>query len=144
MRHIVIFNLPDLGSVPFSQSLGPVVRGALTFLSGQYNAQLALALDGVSTAYDVNIVEVDAFAIINLLIASPAEFGLENVTQPARDCVGCDLDTYLFFDFVHPTTYGHGLIAEFAAEAMVDHYSPRKGKGYGPGTVNSLKGLAKP
>jgi phospholipase/lecithinase/hemolysin len=121
-KNILVFNLPDLGKIPFAYARG--VSSQLTVLSTSYNSSLATGIANLRTnpAFTgVNIIPVDINSLFNRVIASPEEFGFKNVTTP---CVIGDLnniasvcnnpDDYLFYDAVHPTTNAHKLIAATA------------------------------
>jgi outer membrane lipase/esterase len=138
-RHILVANLPDLGLTPFGRSLGPVGSAQLSYLTDVYNAGLDKALDSLDAA-GIPTIRLDAAGLIREIAADPEGFGLVNATQEAVDS-GNNADDYLFWDGVHPTTAGHLVVAERAVEELVEFYSPRRGRGTGPGLVNSLNGL---
>lgn len=138
-RHILVANLPDLGLTPFGRSLGPIGSAQLSYLTDVYNAGLDKALDSLDAA-GIPTIRLDAAGLIREIAADPEGFGLVNATQEAVDS-GNNADDYLFWDGVHPTIAGHLVVAERAVEELVEFYSPRRGRGTGPGLVNSLNGL---
>ena len=140
-RHILVANLPDLGLTPFGLAQGQQGSEGLSGLTETYNYFLNAALDTLEIA-SIRTIRLDAAGLIREIAADPELFGLENVTDMAIDAAG-DADGYLFWDGVHPTTAGHQIVAERAVRELVAFYSPRRGRGNGPGLVNSLNGLVK-
>lgn len=70
------------------------------------------------------MIGVDAHAAFEAILAAPATYGLSNVTMPCLTAAGlCTPEvaaTSFFFDGVHPTTVGHGIIADI----VLDKVSP--------------------
>jgi outer membrane lipase/esterase len=122
-RYIMVFNLPDIGKTPFGVGSG---QGAtITSLSSFYNSNLSAGLD----ALNIDLIRLNIFGLLNEAIASPAAFGLTNVTTPACTtssllCTSATLvapnaaQTYAFADDVHPTTAVHQIIADYAASVI--------------------------
>lgn len=137
-RHIVVANLPDLGLTPFGLALGSGFSQQLSGLTNAYNAGLAQALNTLD-GYGIRTIRIDAAGLIREIAADPAAFGLVNVTDQAVSASGDD-SSFLFWDGVHPTTAGHKLVAARVVKELVAFYSPRQGRGNGPGLVNSLNG----
>jgi outer membrane lipase/esterase len=141
-RYAVVYNLPDIGKTPSGLAGGAAASAGATQLSGLYNGQLNIGLDQLS-ANGMNIIPVNAFALVNEVIASPAAYGFTNVTAPA--CTGgsgsslqCGPqgsgapvtyvpgteNTYLFADGVHPTQaadrlLSQAVLAEIAAPGKI-------------------------
>lgn len=136
-RHILVANVPDLGLTPFARALN--IGTAVTQLSAVYNQALNAALDDLAAA-GIPTIRVDAFATLRAMVAQPAEFGFTNVTEPLR-FVGGNAAEFLFWDPVHPTTAGHAVFAQAAADALVSYFSPRQGQGTPPACINALNGL---
>lgn len=129
-RYVMVFNLPNIGLTPSALAAGPQGAAQLAGLSLLYNNTLNSGL--ASTG--VNIIPVNAYALLNELVADPSRYGFTNVTQPA--CTGGDgssfeclpagtpgatvtyqpgtENTYLFADGVHPTTATHAMLAQYA------------------------------
>ena len=118
-RYFVVFNLPDLGKTPAATALGPQASGLLTALCATYNGLLADQLDLLELDPRLRIVQVDAFTLINDMVANPADYGFTNVTSPALyGLPAADPDTYLFWDAVHPTSAAHEYVAAEALEEL--------------------------
>ena len=123
-RRFLVPNAPDLSLVPAVRLQGPAAQGAARWLAGGYNANLALLLSGLETATGMSITQLDVFALLNEVVAAPAGFGLRNVEEPCiipgvtvrPYCV--KPDRYLFWDGIHPTRAGHGIIAARAVDVL--------------------------
>jgi len=114
-RNFVWFNLPPIGSVPVGVQSG--YPAALNSASAQFSSDLSAAIPQLETSYPgISITEVDAYSLLNQIIANPSAYGLTNVTGEALGA-SVNPDTYLFWDIEHPTTVGHGLIAQFIFNA---------------------------
>jgi len=63
---------------------------------------------------------IDIFSTFQNVAASPAAFGLSNVTDACFDGSGVigNPDDFLFWDSVHPTAAGHRLIAAAVLDAI--------------------------
>lgn len=114
-EHVLVMNLPDLGSTPFGSS-SPDLSSQLSQLTNAFNATLAGSLD----AADLPVTQVDVFSRFRQIIGDPSAFGLTNVTTASLGDPSADPSTSLFWDSVHPTAKGHELIAEFVFEQLSD------------------------
>ncbi|HEY7945348.1 MAG TPA: autotransporter domain-containing protein [Casimicrobiaceae bacterium] len=122
-RHIMVFNLPDVGSTPFGRSSG---QGAtISALSSFYNSTLSAGLDSLH----IDVIRLNIFSLLDEIIANPAAYGFSNASSPACTvasllCTASTLvapdaaQTYVFADAVHPTTAGHQVIADYAASVI--------------------------
>lgn len=127
-RYVVVVNLPDIGQTPRVAALGSSTAAAVSSLVETYNLWLRTGLD------DVPVQLFDMYAFFRGVIASPANYGLTNVTGVACNLAlvndtslfcngtagapyntlvsGASVDTWLFADSIHPSTAGHREIAE--------------------------------
>ncbi len=62
----------------------------------------------------INVIGVDIFSALLGLAANPGAYGFTNITDPAQGLANVDPNTYLFWDQEHPTTAGHGIVANLA------------------------------
>jgi phospholipase/lecithinase/hemolysin len=137
-RHFLIGNLPDLGAAPEAAALGRIAESTAATIA--FNASLAAALDLLdlgflaSTGVDLDIVELDLFALLQSVIFDAttnggASFGITNVSTPCivpvvpggyymagSTAVGCD--TALFSDMLHPSSAAHRLLGNAALAAL--------------------------
>ena len=122
-RYVVVFNLPDIGRTPSAMQDDAEVPGTkafLTSLSQSYNSVLNAGL----ASAQLGIIPINTYALLNEVLANPAEYGFVNSTTPActtASSLNCTPQTlvnptaasnYVFADGVHPTTYTHSLFAE--------------------------------
>lgn len=129
-RRVVVVNLPDVSLTPFAASLGAQTQGLILTMSQTFNAQLAAGLANVP-----NVLQVDAFTQSQSQAASPSQYGVSNGAATACDLalatlgsLGCsvatllantDVSRYQYADTVHPTPYGHQLLAQYVAVQMI-------------------------
>ncbi|MCC5669642.1 SGNH/GDSL hydrolase family protein [Nostoc sp. CHAB 5784] len=121
-KNILVFNLPDLGKIPFAFA---GLSSNLTGLTNDHNKRLAEELGKFSNNSDLNLISVDVFSLFNQVQVNPGKFGFQDVANP---CVIGNFQTiisvcpqpndYLFFDSVHPTTGVHKLVADTALAAI--------------------------
>ena len=127
---ILVPNVPNLGATP--SYLGTDQEAAATALAAEHAAALNDELGALGDELGVEIVVADFATGFDLLLSDPALFGVTDVTTP---CVtsSSDLPAYvtpgtvcseeeqatrLFWDSVHPTSIGHELLAEYAADTL--------------------------
>jgi outer membrane lipase/esterase len=115
---LIVPNLPNLGAIPrFNGS--PVTSIPATKATVLYNSVLKAGLD-IVTLFNPGkkIVQFDVYGLITKVLASPAKYGLANVTGSAQGDYTVNPDTFLFWDDLHPTTRGHGILAAGAASLL--------------------------
>ena len=130
-RQFLVPNLPLLG-------LTPRFNGNTT-TSAQYNTRttsfnnaLDTMLDGLESGNPaLNIFRFDVAGLFNQAIASPATFGLTNVTQAAApglqpgassyntSQIAANAHQYLFWDDLHPTATVHAALAQAALDLLL-------------------------
>lgn len=119
-RNIAVVNLPDLGLTPFGLNPPPGYPSnfsqVLTGISLQFNTLLEDALGALPRRITKSLLLLDAYSYLQEIVEDPERFGLADVRTP---CVYTDLShgldhcsEYLFWDDVHPTTAGHGILAD--------------------------------
>ena len=128
-KHILSMNVPDVGLAPAMDFAPPGTAALATALSIAFNTALTPFILGIEAGFGVDVIEVDVFALLHGVVASPASFGLSNVTDPCLQIGGAgicaDPNAYLFWDGIHPTAAGHRIIGLAAAAAIIP--SPNTG-----------------
>ncbi len=76
-RHIVVFNLPDIGKTPNARLAG--AQAPLSALSAAYNETLSAGL----SSKEHGIIPVNIFALMNEIIEDPQNYGFTNVDETA-------------------------------------------------------------
>lgn len=134
-RNIMIGNLPLLGEIPAASSQGEQVSGALNALTIAHNTFWDRELDRLSSLFpQSNLISLNTFELIANIQANPEAFGLSDGTNNCtsidfpnvsaadvpgwQNCLSNNPDEYFFWDNQHPTTAGHQLIANFAAQSL--------------------------
>ncbi len=117
-------NGPDLSLVPEVRLAGPAAQAAGQFLAATFNSSLEAILSGLEEPLGVKIFRLDIFDLIHEIVAAPAAFGLTEVEEPCitpltRVSPFCSQpDEFLFWDDIHPTRVGHGIIASRALAVL--------------------------
>lgn len=128
-QYILVPTVPDLGATPAFRAQGAVASGQGTALSSNYNTALFSSLASAG----LRVIPLDTFNLLREVSASPAAFGITNVTgtacqpQITANSLTCspgsyvtpDADrTYAFADGVHPSTAAHEILGDFAIAAL--------------------------
>ncbi len=134
-KNLLVLNVPDLGKVPDitegivngSNTPSAALDAEASQLAAQYNTDLDSQLTSLASANSLNVHVVDAYQLINNVVADPAPYGLTNVTSPVWSgnytsstsgtlaaTGSAAQDQYLFWDHLHPTETGHQQIAAAA------------------------------
>ncbi len=107
-QHILVMDTPNFGLTPSALSFGPQGSYLGSLVSASMNAALAARLAGES-----GVINFDFYAFLTNTVANAAGLGLTNVSNACGQTpVICDPATSLFFDGIHPTTFGHALLAD--------------------------------
>jgi len=145
--HVVLINVPDIGSTPKVTSLPapaiPATKGLFDTLVNTFNATLKAGVPDSAV-----VLNVDAYTASKDEVVNPGKYNLTNVSGTACNlefgfnalatsgvpasgsslaCNAANLNTgvlpsdhYLFADLIHPTPYGHLLFATYVLQAMTN------------------------
>jgi phospholipase/lecithinase/hemolysin len=126
-RNFLVWSAPDVGLTPAIRILDTIFPGAAyfaTLLTQGFNTGLQGLISFLPVVLPgIEIVPFDAYALLSDIVASPAAFGLTNVTMacitPGVAPFVCrNPDSYVFWDGIHPTRAVHAILAERAAELL--------------------------
>jgi phospholipase/lecithinase/hemolysin len=125
-RRLLVWRTPNVGVTPALRVLDQLNPGAAayaTLVTEGFNAGLDGVIAGLEALPGIEIARLDAYALINDLVARPGDFGLTNVTHacltPAIAPFTCDRpDEFLFWDGIHLTKAVDAITAQEAARAL--------------------------
>ena len=124
--------MPDLGLTPYIQDQAiihddPALPGQAAALTQGFNTLVSHDLASMDPGLSVHT--LDAYDLIVKAVMNPGAFGLTDVTDPcwtggttgyAGGGAVCGTpDTYLFWDFAHPTAAANKFVAEAAFQAVI-------------------------
>jgi phospholipase/lecithinase/hemolysin len=127
-NYVVVNNIPDLSSTPLGAIQEPALRNLIQAMLTEFNGVLKTWLDT-----EPKVAQVDVYALTRDAVVNPAFYGLSNTTAPAcgpnllgghsllctvYNTYPVDVSHFLFADTVHPTPYGHWLIARQVIQEM--------------------------
>lgn len=124
----LIWNVPDAGLSPAVKAQGQPASNLATFIAQTMNGFLDAALTPLEQSLPIDIFQFDAFSFIDNVVKDPQAFGLTNASFPCATSQACinNPDGYFFWDGIHPTTAGHGAIAQ-AVLQVLPHAVPEPG-----------------
>ena len=130
-RNFLVPNLPLLGGTPRFNG-NATTAATYNARSSQFNAALDASLQNLSDdALGLTFFRLDVASLFAEAIATPAKFGLVNVTSAAApglqpgassyntSFIAPNANQYLFWDDLHPTAAVHSILAT-RAQALVD------------------------
>ena len=113
--NILVPNLPDVGRAPVVRAQGADCAESARRLTRMYNAALEEVLTALETSKHIRLYRLDVFSLAEQVFADPKGAGFRNVTAP---CQGQACECALFWDWLHPTTAAHDLLAQQALEIL--------------------------
>lgn len=104
-QHIVVWNTPNIGAAPATQTFGPAGVFVATGLASAMSNAISFAL----ASEPADVVLFDIFGLVGQQLVNPL---YSNVTDACGAAApGTDCSKYLWWDGVHPTATGHAVIA---------------------------------
>ena len=123
-KKVVVMNIPDASQTPYGVGAGPQQQPLILAMVQAFNNRLKAELAGQQ-----GVLLLDVFAENQKQFLNPTQFGLTNVTTAActtsastcnpTNVIAGNISHYLFADDVHPTAYGHKLLAQFVTKELV-------------------------
>jgi phospholipase/lecithinase/hemolysin len=111
-QNFLWLNLPNLGQNP-SLSGNPAASAAANLASQAFDQEWALQVANLDSL-GINVIGVNVDTLFNDILANPAAFGFSNVVAACNATPGCNPNTFLYWDTLHPTTYADSLVANLA------------------------------
>jgi phospholipase/lecithinase/hemolysin len=111
-QNFLWLNLPDLGEIPSLNGI-PAASAAANIASQAFDQEWAMQVANLDSL-GINVIGVDVNSLFNEILADPAAFGFSNVVAACDLTPGCDPNTFLYWDTIHPTTYADSLVANLA------------------------------
>lgn len=136
-KHILLLNLPDLGSTPAASEFGS--GELLSYFGNQHNKLLEVTLASMqkkhpevqwlffnlNKAFNDVLVHPDLYGFTNItntcvdLNTAKVHKGVLSMAAAAKPLASNDIcQGYLFFDLVHPTALAHKILAQKAKEML--------------------------
>lgn len=106
------FNLPSLGEIPSLRG-NPATAAAANLSSQAFDLEWAAQVSALDSL-GINVIGVNVDTLFDEILANPAAFGFSNVAAACNATPGCNPNTFLYWDDVHPTTYADSLVAKLA------------------------------
>lgn len=104
-NNIIVWNAPNFGLSPYASALG--AQGIGSFIANTMNLALSARLSG-----EVGVKTFDLYGLGTQVATNPSAYGLSNVTDACGAAINnCNPATSMFWDGIHPSAYGHQLIA---------------------------------
>lgn len=115
-EHLLVLNVPNLGTAPAVTALGPAASVAATGLAAGFNQALASSLSQLPSTTAEDIVLLDLFDLQARIFDNPSLFGFTDLTSACAFSTACIADpaATFFWDGVHPTASVHAVIGEEA------------------------------
>jgi phospholipase/lecithinase/hemolysin len=145
-KNFLVLTVPNLGITPAAIAAGPLDQAGATALSQAFDSALVFgsgpipSLSLLAAVDNINLNVLDTYSLLDTIVASPAKYGLTNVTQSCLvgSTVCANPNQYLFFDDQHPTAAGQALVAGAALALLEPTPEPSSITLVGAGLLGAL------
>jgi phospholipase/lecithinase/hemolysin len=110
-QNFLWFNLPNLGENPSLN--GTPAAAAANLASQAFDQEWATQVANLDSL-GINVIGVNIDTLFDDILANPAAYGFSNVVNACNATLGCNPNTFLYWDGLHPTTYADSLVANLA------------------------------
>ncbi|MBA4138497.1 MAG: hypothetical protein C0518_14420 [Opitutus sp.] len=123
-KNILVLNLPDISRTP-RFTTGSGAPGAIFMRAGveAYNRDIAGRLGQITLPPDVNLTLVDLGAVFDRILTNASHFGFSVTNQEYLGVLQSganpgNVNGYMFWDGIHPTTRSHAVFAQVLTEVL--------------------------
>ena len=133
-KNFLVLTVPDLGDTPGAAAEGTAAQSALSTLAAGLDTTLVNgvgpipSLAALATTDGLNLQALNTYLLLDSIVASPATYGFTNVTNECVSTNPPDItgpgplnytecanpNSYLFWDYEHPTASGQQIVANAA------------------------------
>ena len=137
VRNFLVPNLPDLGNTPRALLPNPpIASDVLTQRTNQHNEFLEDALADLSLLADIELISLDPNTLFESILTNPGDFGFTSLppnsclqgdplTTGIADQIPCNNpDEQILWDFIHPSTATHKILADFTVDTIKSQVEP--------------------
>jgi outer membrane lipase/esterase len=124
-KHFLVVNVPNVGIIPEFAQENPTLAAGATAFSQLYDQELAAGLAALdpSLGAGATLTDFDLYDYNAGLLAKAGELGFTNTTDPCYSntpvsaasntgCSAANIDSFIYWDDIHPTAGVHALWAE--------------------------------
>ncbi len=123
-KNLVVVNLPNIGNTPrFLTGSGSPARTIIEQGSLAFNAELRSRIAALTIPSNVNVTLFDLGSVFDFIRANASAYGFSVINQEYLGILQAggnpgDINGYMFFDGIHPTTRTHQILANAMTEAL--------------------------
>lgn len=123
-RNIVVINLPDISKTArFVTGSGAPAASLIQQGSLAFNNDLRGRVGGLTLPAGTNVTVFDLGSVFNVILSNASRFGFTVTTQEYLGILLAggnpgDVNNYVFFDGIHPTTKTHAILAGALTEVL--------------------------
>ena len=123
-KNMFVVNLPNIANTPrFITGSGAPARSLIEVGALAFNTEIRSRLSALSIGSGVNVTLFDLASVFEIIRSNPTRYGFTVTNQEYLGILLAggnpgDINGYMFFDGIHPTTKTHQILASALAEAM--------------------------